>query len=528
MKSMECVPDAGRAIFGFRDTGYNLNTAVADIVDNSINAKAENVWITLDKDPAGQVYARIIDDGYGMGEDELFVAMRYGAPERTDGNKLGRFGLGLKTASTAICRRLTVVSRKSKNGGLNAACWDLDLVAREQKWLLQVGPSPKEHIREIEEYIDSSGTMVCWDVIDRLGTRDDVDTEGISNASLSAYIRRLREHLELVYHRFMEKTKNPLKLWINGERLNPWNPFVPNENTDHPLSFELEIQIPGSKKKHPVAFNAYVIPNKYEYSTEDAKSKARLRNNLQGFYIYREDRIIIAADWLDMYSQEPHYTLLRAELSFPRELDELFSLDIKKSTLRLNPGLYKIIEQKIDPVRRIADKRYRQGKHKDIQTKPSPHTQSQGLIDSKYEETTDSLQVEQVGVNRVEVTNAQGTTIVTMPTVKTPHVKDLIEIADSIEDGLFWEPALINGRLGVRINRSHLYYERVYVPNFNDAVTVQGIDSILWALAKCEQEVLHKDIRKKLTDLRYFVSRTLRDLAEELPEVDSIGGDSEK
>lgn len=99
-----------------------------------------------------------------------------------------------------------------------------------------------------------------------------------------------------------------------------------------------------------------------------------------------------------------------------------------------------------------------------------------------------------------------------------PNLKDLIEIVDSIDDGIFWQPVFINQRLGVQINQTHPYYDRVYVPNLNDSVTVRGIDSILWALAKCEEEVMNKDIRRKLTDLRFQVSRTLRELAEELPE----------
>src|SRR4051812_32233801 len=131
--------------------------------------------------------------------------------------------------------------------------------------------------------------------------------------------------------------------------------------------------------------------------------------------------------------------------------------------------------------------------------KNSPHAQSQGLLDSKYKDETSNLQTKQVGQNKVEITNSLGKTIVTMPTVKTNNMNELIEVADSINDGLFWEPALVNNRLGVRINRSHTYYERVYVPSFNDAVTVQGIDSILWALAKCEQEVMDSEVRKRLT-----------------------------
>ena len=516
MERITCRPDAGRTIMGFRDTGYTLYTAVADIIDNSINAKADNVWVTLEKDPAGQVFVRIIDDGYGMNRDELIAAMRYGSPERKDGNTLGRFGLGLKTASTSACRKLTVISRKSVKADPLAACWDLDLVKDKEDWILQVGEPEADHGEIFAQHVPASGTIVCWDKVDRLGSHEDVDTGGISNQALGSYTRRLREHLELVFHRFMEEGK--LKIFLNGEVIEPWNPFVPGETTKHAISRTFKIQVPHSKATYKVTLNAYIIPNKYEYSTEAARTRAKISNRLQGFYVYRENRVIIFADWLSMYSQEPHISLLRTELSFPRELDELLSLDIKKSTLNLHPALYAAIQKEIDPVRREADRRYRQGQKVGVKRKGSPHEQSQALIGSKYDDTTSDVKANKVGPNTVEITNANGKTVITMPTVETGNISDLIEVADTINDGLFWEPVLINNRIGVRINRGHIYYDRVYVPNFDDSVTVRGIDSILWALAKCEEEVMNSDIRKKLTDLRYQVSRTLRELAEELPE----------
>ena len=516
MISRECPPDAPRAIVGFRDTGYDLNTAVADVIDNSINAKAENVWVVFDKDPAGQLHARIVDDGYGMDEDDLFSAMKYGSPEKGPDKRLGRFGLGLKTASTSVCRQLTVVSRKSASGKIVAARWDLDLVIGSSKWLLQIGEPEPDLMDEYGQYVTGSGTMICWDAIDRIGTHDEVDKTGITNQALGAYLRRLRDHLSLTFHRFIESGR--VKLWLQGDLIEPWNPFVPIEKTDHAIGREFHVQVPGSEGTYVIKLNAYIIPNKYEYSTKETLKSARVSSSLQGFYVYREDRVIINANWLGMFDPEPHYALLRIELSFPRELDNLLSVDIKKSTLHMDAWLFDKIKQELAPVRRRADQRYRQGKKQGIKDKGSPHDQSTGLIDSKYEETTADLGVHQVGENKVEIKNVNGTTVVTMPTIKMPGLKDLIEVVDSLPDGQVWEPVLINGRIGVRINRGHVYYERVYVPNFKDTVTVQGIDSILWALAKCEQEVLNQDMRKKLTDLRYYVSRTLRELAEELPE----------
>ena len=520
MRIVACIPDPKRTMEGFRDTGYTLNSAVADIVDNSVNARANNIWVVFDKRPDNRLYARIIDDGYGMDHDGLFKAMKYGSPEAEREAKLSRFGLGLKTASTAMCKKLTVVTRRSRKDKIIAACWDLDLVVRENKWNLQIGKAEGELIEEFEEYNIDSGTMVCWDAIDRVGNREgerDVDITGITQSVLGRYRKNLQDHLELVYHRFI--ASGSLKMFLNGDEIEAWDPFVRSENTNVALKRKFHIQLPSSKKKYPVIMNAYVLPNKWEYSTEDARKRARIISKNQGFYVYRENRVIIAGDWLGMYLQEPHSSLLRIELSFPCELDEVFQLDVKKSSVNINLALQDFICREIETARRSADKRYRQGKNKGDKEKEAFHKQSQKLLDDKYKETTENVVVKQVNENQVEITNTDGTTIVTMPTVKTTNFKDLIEVVDSLDEGLFWEPALINNRLGVRFNKSHVYYERVYVPNSSNTVTICGIDSILWALAKCEQEVMSNEVKRKLIDLRYDLSRTLRQLATELPEV---------
>jgi Histidine kinase-, DNA gyrase B-, and HSP90-like ATPase len=516
MERIKHVPNAGRTITGLRDTGYTLYTAVADIIDNCINAKAENVWVAIEKDPGGKIHVRIIDDGYGMDKNELLDAMKYGSSDKATGNDLGRFGLGLKTASTSVCRKLSVITSKSKNSKTLTAIWDLDLVAAKNDWLLDIGEAKGENLEEFKEYINDSGTMVCWDTVDRIGMNENADTDEISNQALGAYTRRLNEHLSLVFHRFLDR--GDLSIAINGEELEGWDPFVLDEKTDNPLVREIKVQPPHSKKKYTVKVSAYIIPNKYEYSSEGAKKRARISNPKQGFYVYREDRVIISGNWLGMYVQEPHFSLARIEMSFPRELDELFNLDIKKSTLTLNISFAELLKKEVDPVRRAAEQRYRKGRLSKAKQTVSPHKQSQGLLNDKYDGTTEKVVAKKVGKNRVEITNANGVTTVTMPVIETKDIKELIEVVDTLDDGLFWEPALVNNRLGLRINRGHIYYDRVYVPNFSDTVTIQGIDSLLWALAKCEQEVVVDDVRKRFKQLRMFVSMTLRELAEELPE----------
>ena len=97
-------PDPKRMIEGLRDTGYSFNTAVADLIDNSIAAEARNIKIWVRMDYVGNIKLLIADDGIGMTRDELISAMKYGSPARPNPRSLGKFGLGMKTASTAFCQ----------------------------------------------------------------------------------------------------------------------------------------------------------------------------------------------------------------------------------------------------------------------------------------------------------------------------------------------------------------------------------------------------------------------------------------
>ena len=115
MSDLKNEPDATRLIYGLRDTGYNFNTAAADIIDNSIAANATEVNVIIELMEDGRKFVCFGDNGDGMNANTLFDAMRYGAPTRANKASLGKFGLGLNTASTSVCLRLTVISRPSPN-----------------------------------------------------------------------------------------------------------------------------------------------------------------------------------------------------------------------------------------------------------------------------------------------------------------------------------------------------------------------------------------------------------------------------
>lgn len=321
LKTAKAIPCAASMIETFRAIGYNVETAVADIIDNSISAGAKNVWVTRlwrgDKS-----IITIKDDGCGMNSQEIVDAMRPGAQnplEERSRTDLGRFGLGLKTASFSQCRRLTVFSKKKDQ----CACWtwDLDYVAQTNDWdLLQWMPD------DLDETLDDveHGTMVIWSELDKVVKSGTSETDVNAKEKYSKALDRVRQHIAMTFHRFIEE--KTLKIFWCGHEIKPWNPFCENEPKTQYRPTEI---IPGGVK-----VKGYVLPHKSDFSSEQAYVTAEGMNGWpaqQGFYVYRGERLLMAGDWLGLFRKEEHYKLVRIQIDIPNTLDSEWQIDIKKS-----------------------------------------------------------------------------------------------------------------------------------------------------------------------------------------------------
>jgi len=520
---LELLPDPVRMIEGLRDTGYQFNTAVADVVDNSLAADATFVDIQLQIDFKGQITLTIVDDGIGMDRAGLVNAMKYGSKPRSSAASLGKFGLGLKTASTAFCRRLSVISKSTTSGPLLRATWDLDHVKESNKWELIIEDAHAKQKEIFEKIVKhNSGTMVVWEKTDRL-MRNYAVLGGVSaKNALKKISDDLRMHLSMVYQRFLD-VKDPrgkkIKMFLDGVPVLPWDPFCLPESLlvteDAP-----EVELPNGKtaKFH---MKAYVLPRKEEFSTPEAAKNARIGNQNQGIYIYRQERLIHGPDWLKMFSKEPHYSLLRIEFSFDHFLDDAFQIDIKKSQIILNETLYDHILDFLTPARRAAEEVYRKGtKAKTSEIAKSAHDSSNRNISTKEDEINKpEIKTLDAQNNEAQIVNKQGPVRLKLKISSPAKPMEVhIQPVPGIDDGLLWEPCLIDRHCGVRINTSHPYYQKVYLPNITEGVTVQGMDALLWGLALAELNCVSDSTKDTFIELRYEVSRNLRKLVEDLPE----------
>lgn len=340
MRTERAAPNASMLIESMRDIGYSLDSALADIIDNSITAKAKRIDLLIDTVSPTPKLA-VIDDGIGMTETELLDAMRPGSRSpletRATGD-LGRFGLGLKTASFSQCRRLTVISRRQ--GKTAGARWDLDEVARANDWLVELLDEPID-VPWIDR-LGENGTLVLWEKMDRLLDRGTSDRSDL--------VRRIDEatsHIELVFHRYIrgERGLKKIAIYLNGRLLAGFDPFA----SDHPATQSGAIE-PIQLGGHKVEVQAFTLPHHKKVTASEwtrlGGREGYLRN--QGFYVYRNKRLIMHGTWFGLARQMELTKLARVRIDMPAELDADWKIDVKKASaqppLQVRARLRRIID----------------------------------------------------------------------------------------------------------------------------------------------------------------------------------------
>lgn len=324
-------PSAACLSASMRDLGYSLETAVADLIDNSISANATAIDIVCDLGNATPTLA-IIDNGRGMNADEIIHAMRHGTanPKQERSPKdLGRFGLGLKTASFSQCRLLTVIS--SKGGAVGGAIWSLDRIDALDDWILSLLDHDEAvsslHAGRLEEH----GTIIIWSDLDRLfedetGRRRDE----IVNEKLDI----LEKHLSLVFHRYLAgeiKGRKKIAISINGHSIAPFDPFC-RKNPATQILPEDVVYVGGAA----VQMQPYILPHHSRLTASEYdfyQSRSDFISN-QGAYIYRNGRLMAWGDWFRLVPKGEATKLARVQIDFPNSLDESWTIDIKKSRAR--------------------------------------------------------------------------------------------------------------------------------------------------------------------------------------------------
>ncbi len=319
------IPPAKSLIQGLRCIGYNFSTALADIIDNSISADAKHIQVLSNPDDE-EPYVVIFDDGHGMGRKELDNAMTLGSDrdnKEESEYELGRFGLGLKSASFSQCLKLTVASKNCNR--INAMRYDLKKIQEKNQWILDIlDPDEIDSLPKIESLKNvDSGTIVIWQSFDKMLE----ESESFKTSFINT-IGQAKAHIELVFHRFWDE----VEISFNGHRVEKRDPFLTN-STNHQEGRTMSIHVDGQE----ILVTPFVLPYANSMTEENKKMLGNPKSiyDDQGFYIYRNKRLIIWGSWLRMKIRSEFNKLARVRVDIPSSLDSLWMLDVKKSSAKI-------------------------------------------------------------------------------------------------------------------------------------------------------------------------------------------------
>lgn len=363
MTFVSLVPSASRLMASLRDLGYELPQAVAELIDNSIDAEATEVDVDLHFDGADS-WLRVVDNGRGMTGPALDEAMRFGSSREYRAGSLGGFGLGLKTASFSQCRRLSIASRRSpERRRIEVRRWDLDEIDLIDDWLLERVPAHDAPPLVVDPLADRAGTVVLWQALDRVLLYRNPNGGHAENA-LNSLRSELKQHLSMVFHRFLAgeaRREAPLTIRVNGTPLEPWDPYARAEEHTRELP-ATTLELPHNGHTHHITVRPYLLPSQQRFSTPEAHRTAggiRKWNRQQGLYIYREDRLIQSGGWNRLRTQDEHTKLARIGVDLPREADELFGVNVSKMRVTLPEALRPALRALATAVTAQAQENYR-------------------------------------------------------------------------------------------------------------------------------------------------------------------------
>lgn len=340
-----------------RGLGYSTAAALADLVDNSVSAGAHEIRIDFKWDGVRSRIS-VIDNGRGMDDAELESAMRLGEKSPLDErapDDLGRFGMGLKTASFSQCRRLTVASVR-KRGQICCLRWDLDAMAArpEDGWILFEGPAEGsgEHLSALGGI--ESGTLVLWESLDR------IVTTGYTANHFVDLVDDVDRRLAMVFHRLLQGPGAKIRLFINDRPVSPWDPFMsghPSKPWNSPIERRATDSGIVEVECHVLPHRDRLLPAEYEAAGGPEGWTAQ-----QGFYVYRNGRLLLAGGWLGLgqgraWNREEAQRLARIRLDIPNTADADWKIDIRKSTARvpvsLRPWLTRLAEDTRERARKV-------------------------------------------------------------------------------------------------------------------------------------------------------------------------------
>jgi len=374
--SFEIRPSARRLSTSLRDVGYSFESAIADLVDNSITAGASTVNISIIFE-GKQSRVNIQDDGAGMSGLDLNEALRFGSRGSYDTGDLGRYGLGLKTASLSQCRRIEVFSR-TPHSSVEGRALDLDFIDAVDDWLVTDISDTANNLSLSKLPPGASGSEIVWKNLDRILPAKSPNG-GWAKRKVESLPGKLSIYLSMVFHRFLSgEAGQKLVITVNGDPLEPWDPFARSEPATLELApDEFELETEGGSGS--VVLRRFLLPTRERFTSSEQYERLsgpEKWNRQQGIYIYRANRLVQWGGWAGIRTSDEHTKFARASLDFDTDLDETFNINVAKMRVAIPSELRKMLARPVNELCMQADGAYRRS---DVRTTKSHAEQGNGI-----------------------------------------------------------------------------------------------------------------------------------------------------
>ncbi|MEY2738508.1 MAG: hypothetical protein RL259_417 [Bacteroidota bacterium] len=546
---IKSIPKASRTFNALNGLGYTLPSAVADIIDNSISrGKAKNIHIDFGQYEDENFYLTISDDGVGMTEIKLKESMNLGSSnDDYDDGDLSKYGIGLKTASLSQSKVLYVISKSNDEPAPSVFCWDMNHVDKTNEWeLLKL--NPKEINQLIANLSNSKGdirgefykelfakksfTVVFWNNLYRFSSEyNSFKTEsGKENFSIRT-INKLGLYIRLIFGRFMSGENNAPKtnFYLNNELLLPFDPFCRNEEHTTKLEFSkntTNFQFDGIKST--VNINCYILPSNpqgagtFKFSSFEAFSDSGgilSLNDAQGYYFYRNNRLIDFGGWFGTKFKDEHHKLARVSIDFTEDNDQNFPLTPDKTKIKSIPEIFKkhLIEKINKTLIREANTRYRNSEKKNEVIVNEVRRQV-GKVSELSNEliTKDEIYVsETLNKEKLVIQNQNGSIFSDDLTFKNIENNRKISSMPFDDDSIFWKMVPNpHNEFQVIINSNHPFYEKIYGNHEKDKKLTAIMDAFLFTMAYVELKCISENNELLFDQMKKVSSEVLRKMVE--------------
>jgi len=496
-------PNAAKLISSLRNTGYDSYAAVEDIIDNSIDAHARSIKVFVEHNNK-DLKVIITDDGIGMNESVLDEALKLGSiSDKDEVSDLGKFGMGLCTASISMARRLEVIT-KEKNGECLYSCQDLDEIIKKNEFIKVLRPASKEEKTLFEDLVGkNNGSMIVLSNIDRL-----------SDTNTSQFATKLARDLGRIYRKFIESGIN---LFVNNKKIEINDPLAQDNKETKVYSdevYELPTNAIGGRKEK-IRVKIAILP---EVNKELEKElKMNIRN--QGFYVLRNNREVAAGASLGVFDKHNDFNRLRMELSFSATLDNEMGVRFSKDGVDPNQAISDFLKQELGgqvaSIRKVIVKARKSDEASDVN-----HSESEQVIAQRAKLLiTPEAEVEKRGPRKDKDDDKKGDKKTSKDRQNFRETKTSpkgmgarFEIASMGKEGTLYECYQEGKIIVIRWNVDHPFYERVVITNKENKNIVSGIDYLIFAMASAELKSVNDDNVGLIETIKSIMSSNLRAL----------------